>query len=113
MILLAVLCFSSCEYDVIEEDPIVIPPTQEISFANDILPIFTSNCVACHNGSNNPDFRPDNAYNSLIDGDYINIDSPENSEIYQKLQSDPHSTRASSAQKQLILEWITRGAKND
>jgi len=113
MVLLAVFCFSSCEYDVIEVKQIVIPPDQEMSFSNDILPIFTSNCVDCHNGTTSPDLRSENAYNSLLSGDYLDTTDPENSDLYQKLQSGSHGARASSEEKQWILEWIKRGAKDN
>jgi hypothetical protein len=112
-ILATLLCFVSCEYDTVEFDEVVIPPDQEVSFSNDIVPIFTSNCTQCHDGGVDPDLRASNAYNSLVNGGYINIENPSNSEIYTKLLEGSHSTRASANEKQLILEWITRGANND
>ncbi|MBN2595186.1 hypothetical protein [Labilibaculum sp.] len=113
LVFLTTLCFVSCEYDTIEVDQIVIPPDQEISFSTDIVPIFTSNCISCHDGGINPDLRASNAFNALTTGGYINVDLPGSSELYTKLQSGSHSTRASLTEKQLILEWITRGANDN
>ncbi|PKQ61588.1 hypothetical protein BZG02_15480 [Labilibaculum filiforme] len=112
LVFLTTLCFVSCEYDTIEVDQIVIPPDQEISFSADIVPIFTSNCINCHDGGINPDLRASNAYNALTNG-YIDTDNPENSEIYKVLLEGSHSTRASATEKQLLLEWITRGANDN
>lgn len=113
VVFLAVLLFASCEYDTIEEEQIVIPPSQEISFSQDIAPIFTSNCISCHDGGIKPDLRASNAFASLTNGNYLNVTTPEESKIYKVLLSGSHSTRASATEKQLILEWITRGANNN
>jgi len=109
----ALLCFVSCEYDTVEFDEIVIPPDQEVTFSNDIQPIFSANCVDCHNGGIDPDLREANAYTALQNGGYINTETPADSELYKVLLEGSHSTRASAAEKQLILEWITRGANNN
>ena len=113
LIFIALLCFVSCEYNTIEFDEIVIPPDQEISFSEDIIPIFTANCIQCHDGGTDPDLREANAYNALISGSYINTENPAESSLYTILLEGSHSTRASATEKQLILEWITRGANND
>lgn len=113
LVLITTLCFVSCEYDTIEVDKIVIPPDQEISFSADIVPIFTSNCINCHDGSINLDLRASNAFTALTNGAYINVDTPASSKLYETLLSGSHSTRASATDKQLILEWITRGANDN
>ncbi|NOU61912.1 hypothetical protein [Marinifilum caeruleilacunae] len=110
-ILATLLCFVSCEYDTIEFDEVVIPPDQEVTFSGDILPIFTAKCVECHDGSIKLDLREANAYNALINGGYIDTDNPSSSELYETVNGGHGS--ASQAEKQLILEWITRGANND
>lgn len=112
LVFLTSLCFVSCEYDTIEVDKVVIPPDQEISFKADIVPIFTSNCISCHDGGINPDLRANNAFDALTNGGYINVDVPASSELYEKLLGN-HSDRATPTEKQLILEWITRGANDN
>ncbi|BAX82173.1 cytochrome c family protein [Labilibaculum antarcticum] len=113
LVFLTSLCFVSCEYDTVEVDKVVIPPDQEISFSADIAPIFTSNCVSCHDGGTDPDLQADKAFDALTNGGYINVDVPASSSLYEKLNEGSHNTRASAAEKQLILEWITRGANNN
>jgi len=111
-ILATLLCFVSCEYDTVEFDEVVIPPDQEVSFSNDIIPIFISNCTQCHdNGGIAPNLSASKAYNSLIDGNYINTENPGESKLFKKVVSGHGSL--SPTEKQLILEWITRGANND
>ncbi|WP_282014013.1 hypothetical protein [Marinifilum flexuosum] len=111
-ILATLLCFVSCEYDTVEFDKVVIPPDQEVTFSNDIIPIFTSNCIQCHdNGGIDPNLSASKAYDSLIDGNYINTENPGESKLFKKVDSGHGSLNPT--EKQLILEWITRGANND
>ncbi len=92
------------------EKPVV---QDEVKFSQDVLPIFI-NCTGCHKGSVNPDLREANAYNSLTNGGYYNIDNPENSRIYIQLTTkSSHISLASELEKAKILQWITLGAKND
>lgn len=113
LVFLTMFCFVCCEYDIIEEEQIVIPPNQEVSFDQDIIPIFTANCTSCHDGGIDPDLRSDNAYTALVNGGYLDTDNPSNSELYKVLLEGSHQTRASATEKELILEWITRGANNN
>ncbi len=107
------LIFGSC--DKYSYELPTLEPGTEVSFSEDIIPIFTGNCTACHGGAIEPDLRPDNAYESLQDG-YISDDpenNPEGSKIYSILLESGHSPRASELEKQQILEWIRQGALNN
>ncbi len=60
--------------------------TKTVSFASDILPIFTKDCAVsgCHaSGGKAPDLSAANAYSSLTSGGYIDTGSPESSGLYQ------------------------------
>ena len=86
----------------------------EVKFVQDIVPIFTNSCIGCHNGSVNPDLRPDKAYNSLANGGYLNTQEPDKSDIYKQLTTNSsHMSRATEIDKAKILQWITLGANND
>ena len=77
------ICFSQCTWHEIPDEPIDV---QDVSFEMDIIPIFNASCntVGCHNtGGIAPDLSEGNAYESLTDGNYYNVDSPEDSELYQ------------------------------
>jgi hypothetical protein len=115
--------FNGCSYNFIvpEEVPVIDPDdpdAPQISFANEIIPIFVNNnnCTSCHNGSQVPDLRAENAYASINNSRYINTTTPEESKIYK--YCSPETTthmrkKYNSAQAALILGWIQQGAKNN
>ncbi len=114
------LLFGGCKYDfILEEETVVINPDDpdavQVSFSSDILPIFTSNCIACHKtGGQAPDLTADKAYASL--GSSINTSSPETSIIYTEPNPDTsvHTHKKYTAnQAALVLAWIQQGAKNN
>lgn len=101
----------ACEKYIIEA-PDIEPG---ISFADQVQPIFTpdgADCVNCHSGGRPPDLRPENSYDALIDGGYVDTDDPESSVLYTKLRGT-HDSRATEEQKLTILQWITEGALNN
>lgn len=116
-VILVALLFSQCKYDFIVPEEVIDPtdPTvEDISFATEILPIFTSKCASCHDGSPQPDLTEANAYNSLTSTSrYINADSPEESLIYTKSLPSGSHTKYSEAEAALVLTWITQGAQNN
>ena len=97
----------SCEKTVLE--PVKVT---DAAFAKDVQPIFTANCVVCHNGGQSPNLTQGAAYNSLKNGGYINTTTPQDSKLYQKLTTSMASY-ATDVQKQTILAWIRNGAKNN
>jgi hypothetical protein len=118
LIVVAAFAVAGCKYDWIipEEVPVIDPDGQDISFAEQILPIFNSgdNCTACHNGSQMPDLREGNAYSSLNSTRYINKTSPEESRIYATPHPDGgHYKKYTATQAALVLVWIQQGAKNN
>ena len=118
------LLMSGCVYNFIlpeevnEIDP-DDPDAPEISFALEILPIFTTNnnCTACHKtGLTSPDLTSDNAYAAISTTKYINVTNPEESKIYKvpHPDQDGHTQKKySQAQAARILLWIQQGAKNN
>lgn len=112
------LLFSQCQYDFIVPEEVIDPtdPTlEDVSFSNEIAPIFTdNNCTACHTtGSTAPDLTAANAYTSLVPN-YVNLDTPEESTIYTKPSpTGTHPVKYSEAEAALILTWITQGAQNN
>lgn len=114
---LSLMCFS-CYYDelYIEEIP-EIPEDQVVSFQDDIQPIFTANCIACHNATvANPDLREGNSYNAIVP-EYVVEGDAENSELYQKLPGNDHPIDTGSPldveEIALIKGWIDQGAENN
>lgn len=100
---------SSCEKYSFKVE--TINPGDSIHFQAVIQPIFTDNCILCHNSSRNPDLRESNSYNSLSSGGYI--DSPFSScKLYTKVNGN-HPSGLSETDRAKILTWILQGAKNN
>ena len=105
-----------CKYDKI----VPVRPVG-VSFQNDIIPIFNEGCNAsgCHSGNNDfaPDLSPANAYSSLIDGNYINVVTPENSPLYRWMAGEEKITMppggVNPEYNLAVLTWIQEGAEDN
>ena len=112
------LFMTSCYYDSYIELPDdnggEIPPT-DVSFMDDIEPLFVR-CAGCHNGSQDPDLRPGNAYNALVPR-YVTVGDGANSELVNKLPGNGHPIDVgfvlSAAEISTIEAWIDEGAQNN
>jgi len=118
LLTLIALVMSSCYYDEvikIEEDIDV----GEVAFTIDVIPIFNQSCniSGCHNGSVAPNLLPANAYNSLINGSYVNVNAPKNSELYLWMRGEKNLPMPPSGpdanDNAIILAWIEQGALNN
>lgn len=112
--ILALMFATSCEYAWIDYEDVPIPDT--VSLANDVVPIFERGCNAtvCHGGGANPDLRPDRAYNSLINGGYVNTGDPVLSSIHTSIINGGSMEQyAEPGDDQIILKWIEQGALNN
>jgi len=95
--------------------------TATVSFSSDVVPLLTANCAksGCHNGSVAPDLSSANAYNSLVNGNFVNVSTPANSLVYLWLTGKEPATMPLGASNNpsningYILAWITQGAKNN
>lgn len=108
----------SCKYD--EVLPVEPDPGIQVSFNDDLIPIFNSSCnlSGCHNGSgSDPDLRPANAYASLWDGGYIDTLVPADSELYlwmsgaRGIPMPLEGVNAGYASQ--VLQWIEQGGLNN
>lgn len=116
LLIISISTFTSCEYEFIEPEKVVIP--EVISFSDDIIPLFNNSCniSGCHaSGFAILDLSPANAYTDLFRKGLINVDVPDQSEIYLKLTDSrgSHKDRSTPSEQALILEWIVKGAKNN
>lgn len=107
----------SCTYD--EVLPYVPDPGVEVFFSMDIIPIFDGNCnsAGCHNGSGpSPDLRSSVAYDALWTGGYINLETPEQSNLYLWMTEafGPMPPQGQNATNNAnVLQWIKQGALNN
>lgn len=105
----------SCKYDeVLPPEP---DPGIQISFSQDVIPIFNASCnmSGCHNGSGaSPDLRAEVAYESLFNEGLIDTLQPANSELYlwmsgaKGLPMPIEGVNAGYAAT--VLQWINQGA---
>lgn len=116
LFLLCVMAMNGCYYD--EVATFEGLPTN-VSFKNDVMPIFNQNCnnTGCHDaaGSHAPSLVIDNAYDALLNGNYVNILDPEKSHIYQVISSGemPPSGALDANDQKILLGWIAEGAKEN
>ena len=95
--------------------------TKTVSFGADIVPILTASCAksGCHNGSISPNLSSANAYNSLVNGNFVSVGTPASSVLYLWLTGKESATMPLGAANNpsningLVLAWITQGAKNN
>jgi hypothetical protein len=108
----------SCTYDEYVPELVVVDPTDTISFSQEIVPIFELKCNSsfCH-GQNAipPDLTPARAFQSIINGDYINLVDPVSSDFYLWLNGvDGRDVMppggADPELNALFLTWIKQGA---
>lgn len=112
-VLMLMLSLTGCYYDeVIEIAP--LPPGTEVSFADDIQPIFTQNCIACHGGSISPDLREGNSYDAIVNGVFIVPNDIDASVLYQRLIGNgnimPPGNPLATTDINLVKSWIEDGA---
>jgi len=110
--------FASCEYDFNVYPQPVVPPVgteDTISFAQDIVPIFTDKCISCHKtGGFAPDLTTANAYSALTSGNYVVAKNPDESDLYKSLKAGGSmSSYITVDETALIYRWIYAGAKNN
>ena len=115
-VLMLMLSLTGCYYDeVIEVAP--LPPEFEASFVNDIQPIFTQSCIACHGGSIIPDLREGNSYDAIVNGEFIVPNDIEASILYQRLIGNgsimPPGNPLATTDINLVKSWIEDGAPNN
>ncbi len=107
-----ILC--SCEYEWIQPEKQPIP--DNVSFSGDIMPIFNNGCNTnvCHGaGGTAPDLSEGNAYNALIDGSYVDTDTPEASILYTTMKSGTMKPYTTPGDEEIVLGWIQQGALNN
>lgn len=106
LLAVAVLGFQSCEQH-------EITFTVEFqSYSSDIQPIFDNDCIQCHTAVS-PNLTAASSHTALTTQGYVDLQTPENSTIYTKLQAGSHASYTINANKELILEWINQGAPNN
>ncbi len=116
-IVLLVFILSACKKEYVQPKEI----TENVSFSNDIVPIFSDHCVSCHVSGGlftGLILSSDVAYNQLFtagtNAPYINLSNPTSSSLYVKMITNmPPTGLLSSDKTEMILKWIEQGAENN
>jgi hypothetical protein len=90
-------------------------PPQQVSFQNDLAPIFNSNCATpnCHvSGSHSPYLATAISYAEIINGGFVNLANPKGSILYKMITTEmaqylPSPTKVN---QQKVYDWIRNGA---
>lgn len=120
---LLVFAFASCEYDMVQtEVEEWVPgaggvPTEEISFTNDVFPLFDAQgCAGCHPTAEGLDFSSaSKAYSTLTKNDkaLVAADPENDSELVAKLKEKHAGHTLSNSQLNLIEGWVDQGAADN
>lgn len=118
--ILGTICLlSSCESSYIhldDEGTYIIDttsPIDTIKFQTDIVPIIQVNCASCHTSETPPDLTTSDTYSILMDGNYIDTETPEISTFFI-LPWEGHADDYLTAEEHIaIINWIEQGALNN
>ncbi len=101
---------SSCEK--YSYEPPAVDPNATWHLSTDIQPIFSANCIECHNGRQSPDLSNGKSYLALTKGGFVKTPAAD-SRLYKKMLSSSHAPRSSATEKLKVLYWISQGALNN
>jgi mono/diheme cytochrome c family protein len=103
--------------------PVQLPPhtpSATVRFSKDVLPIFQEKCINCHGGEKTSKGLDLKTYASLMagsqNGAMIVPSDPTNSKLLQSVLSGKMPKRGPalpSEQIQLLMDWVSAGAKNN
>ncbi len=109
------LGLTGCYKDIITQaDP--DGPPQQVSFKDELVPIFTRSCAlaGCHaTGGHAPDLTEAKAYQSLNNGIFVNTLIPNQSKLYLMINGEMSTYIPSPVEKRKIYDWIRNGAPNN
>jgi len=127
LVIILIYSLSGCYKDIGPIEDNNNPANENVSFANDVQPIFEQSCISCHPNSGNLDLTNDNAYNQLVNVNASGYNAKrvvpgdaENSVLYKKIDDSgvygsnmPLGSSLSSTQINTIKQWINEGALNN
>lgn len=111
--LLSLFFLQGCYYDVIIVEELDSSVKQ--SFSADIVPIFQTSCISCHDGVISvPNLSKNHAYSALLDGNYVTVGKSDESVIVEKLQGGhPFDGAVTDTEMAKLLLWIDAGANDN
>lgn len=124
MVIVGLSCTDNTENLVAAPDDGGNDPVGEVSYSNDVQPIFNGNCTSCHGSSGNVNVSSYSALMNSVGSNYgsnvVVRGDADASGLVDKLEPNPtHGSRMpiggtlSTAQIQTIRAWINEGAQNN
>ncbi len=126
ILFILLMILQSCSKDVgpVEPDS---DSNNQVSFKNDVQPIFNNHCISCHPSSGDLDLREGHSYNEIVgvsasgySGTLVVPGNAEASVLYKKIDGSgafgsnmPLGGSLSANQIKIIRDWINQGAKNN
>ena len=119
MLLATSMLVTSCYYDSIYEE-VDTTETPNVSYQEDITPIWNLHCISCHDGATIPlNLLNGESYDELLNGGYILPGNAGESDLYKSLlgidglvQMPPETVLPASTIN-LVRDWINQGALNN
>lgn len=115
VLIAGVILMASCTDKYITQPSVPPPPPgYQYSLTKDVQPIFDAKCVNCHKGGAiPPDLTPGKAYADLFSMNLIDTINPANSMVYKKMYNGSMAVYCTQQDADVVLQWITQGAKNN
>ena len=94
--------------------------TNEVSFTNDVMPIFEASCIECHGGEKTKEGLDLKTYESLMagssNGPVLEAGNAEDSFFVQQIiegEMPKRGDKLSPSAIQIIIKWVNAGALNN
>ena len=124
IVALSMACTTNTENLVAADDDDNEEPIQQVSYANDVQPIFNNSCTGCHGSTGGVNLSSFSALMGSVGNNYGgNLVVPGNADasgLVDKIEPNPqHGSRMptngtlSPTQIQTIRTWINEGAQNN
>ena len=118
LLLTLAMAFTGCYKDIIKPELASDPdgPPQQVSFKNDLAPIFNTSCAlaGCHvAGAHKPFLTSDVSYLQIVNGGFVNTVVPKQSILYDKINGEMKEYIPSAVNRQKVYDWIRNGAPNN
>jgi mono/diheme cytochrome c family protein len=94
--------------------------SSEVSFANEVMPIFEANCIKCHGGEKTKEGLDLKTFESLMAGSFngsvIEAGNANDSLIIQQIvegEMPKRGDKLSESDIQILINWVNAGALNN
>ena len=87
--------------------------TETVQFKRDLIPILRNNCLECHDSRKSFNLDENSAYNTIVNGGYVDTQSPENSKLFNSPNPGHADTYLTPSDHAAFVTCMKEGAKNN